>query len=116
MVSKDAFSLLMIVNKALSLMISNKGLTFKIVNDNFKNDNFQKTNLLDPVDLAPLRSCLVPIVTASASKDESEPEDGSVQTLETDLSSDDDRINTPGTEVRGSSLGNHVDHEDQALY
>jgi len=42
---------------------------------------------IDPADLAPLESCLAPIVTVPASEDESESEDGSIPALETDLSS-----------------------------
>ena len=48
-----------------------------------------------------------------AAKKESESEDGSVPSLETDLSSDDDQINIPGIEGRSSSLRDHVDYEDQ---
>ena len=48
-----------------------------------------------------------------AAKNESESEDGSVPSLETDLSSDDDQINIPGIEGRSSSLRDHVDYEDQ---
>ena len=77
---------------------------------------------IDPLDLAPLESSLAPIVTVPAeaeeeaedtAMDEGEPEDGSVPSLETDLSSDDDQINIPGIEGRSSSLRDHVDHEDQ---
>ncbi len=48
-----------------------------------------------------------------AAVDERESEDGSVPSLKTDLSSDDDQINIPGTEGRSSILIDHVDHEDQ---
>ena len=67
---------------------------------------------IDPVDRPPLKSCLAPIITAPASKDKSEPEDGSIPTLETDLSLDDDRINIPGAE--GRALVDHVDHVYEA--
>ena len=70
---------------------------------------------IDPVDLPPLKSCLAPIITAPASEDKSEPEDGSIPTLETDLSLDDDWINIPGTEGRGSSLVDHVDHVEKLV-
>ena len=69
---------------------------------------------IDPLDLPPLKSCLAPIITVPASEDKSEPEDGSIPTLETDLSLDDDRINIPGAEGRGYSLMDHVDHVDEA--
>ena len=48
-----------------------------------------------------------------AAEDESKSEDGSVPSLQTDLSSDDDQINIPGIGGRNSSLRDHVDHEDQ---
>ena len=48
-----------------------------------------------------------------AAVDERESEDGSVPSLETDLSSDDDQTNIPGTEGRSSILRDHMDHEDQ---
>ena len=44
-----------------------------------------------------------------AAENESESEDGSVPSLETDLSSDDDQINIPGIEGRSSPLRDHVD-------
>ena len=54
--------------------------------------------------------------TKDASKDVEDKdaaEDESVPSLETDLSSNDDQINIPGTEGRSSILRYHVDHEDQ---
>ena len=48
-----------------------------------------------------------------AEEDKDAAEDESVPSLETDLSSDDDQINIPGTEGRSSILIDHVDHEDQ---